>query len=248
MLSTTPDVALTLTIVVGVLQFAGLAVTLAELSAIRAHEWNRLTWWAQAAIWWREVSERATRAAAWMRRKITRLRGANVKAASADVRSWGSHSGTGSVGTGTLTDQSPPAHATDAERIKWLTRYVNRHDADLKNVWASLGQVQDRAVAAAREGDEALRQEQAESDRERQARRQAQLKWSLARQVVATVSVLVGVGLTTAGAIIVLHGQPRDSLLGKRDPRLGRRRGKVSRATVVAPKWRRCHLGATNVR
>lgn len=191
-------VALTLTILGGAFQFAGLLVTFAELSAIRAHEWNRRTPWEQLAVWSRQVWHSSRRAARRVYEHLTGRRDAMVNPTSGQIRAHGT---TASVSVGTLTDAPPPSHATDAEWIRWLRRYVERHDSELKNVWASLTHVEQKTAAAAQAGDDAVRQEQIQRDRQRKLA----LRWSLVRQAVASFCVLAGVTLTTIGAVIALN-------------------------------------------
>ncbi len=197
------SMALALTITGGVLQFIGLGFTFAELSAIRAHEWHRLTPWVQAAVWWRNATSwfRSKRKSlvAWLRSIWGR---GDVEITAQAAMLHGLSASSGSSATATVTaPRVPPPGISDTERIEWLIHRVQEHDSQLEQL---PGHAEEVSTSVARKGDESLRKDLQEEQQARDEERLARLKWSFRRQVIAAVCVVLGVGLSTLGAVLAI--------------------------------------------
>ena len=123
--------ALALTIAGGVLQFIGLGFTFAELSAIRAYEWHRMTPWQQAAVWWRNtrrwLRSRRTSLIAWFRALWGR-HDVEITPRAAMLRGLAAASGSSATAMVTAP-RVPPPGSTDSERIEWVIQRLQEHDS-----------------------------------------------------------------------------------------------------------------------
>jgi hypothetical protein len=174
--------SLALTIAGGVFQLIGLSFLLAEFAALRVHAFGGIAWWTRL-----NHSLQATRAKLRKRRDVH----ASVELAGlARPRSTGSVTVT--VRPGPLADD-----ATDAVRIAWIEEHVKRLVTDVEKLQADASRDRAALPTQAEQHVQKLRYELDAADE----RRKAQLRWSLWRQRVGTVCVLLGVVLATVGDV-----------------------------------------------
>jgi hypothetical protein len=157
------------------LEVIGLAFVFYELAVIRSHELGIAPPWAPLTARVRRLLKRP---------QIVQLDVARETSRAGYVRAY-------------QRPADAPDDATDSERLERLERYVRVIDADLDNVWDSIGDQTDDAVREAERRDEELRAEIARREGEQRER----LRPSLRRQAIGATCVLVGLVLGTIGNV-----------------------------------------------
>ncbi|HEY4277718.1 MAG TPA: hypothetical protein VGM91_05835 [Conexibacter sp.] len=158
-------------------EFFGLGVVFVELAIVRSLEFERLTPWRG---WW------------------IKLRGPQRVALQGTINASFNATGKLSVGDGKARPGTLSPDDDAEARISRLERYVDALDRDLSVTNAAIVENTTDALRKATENDQVLQDRFDQKD----ARRKEHLKWSLRRQLVGAVLVLVGLTVGTVGNVM----------------------------------------------
>lgn len=183
-----------LTIAGGVSQLVGLCLVFAELAAIRAHEWGIVPPWTRLFSWLRSRPKWLRLRLRWLGSKLGRNKPVDVHVAAMSAAAVASG---GTAATVTVGLMPLASDATDAQRFAWLEHNVRVLLEQVSVLRRVIGEERD-VTNTQLEGIAAGLRAEAET---REQQRRARLRWSVRRQALGTVCVVVGVVLTTVGAV-----------------------------------------------